>query len=135
MKEKIKNIADKFTLVTKNIVIIAIIVYILFGIGKSIWQNYQTNQKIDSIKSKIDTIQKEVDLQKNLILYYQTVSYKELAAKLNLNYLKPGENVLIIPELSNKKITIEDITSQSITQNNVSPTPNFVKWWQYVIGK
>lgn len=134
MKEKIQQISKNLVSFFQKAIIIAIIGYVLFGIGKSIWRNYQMSSKIESVKSDISEIEEKNKLLQNMIIYYQTDSYKELEARRKLGYKKPGENVLIIPELSTQNKSQNEILPPKNSTNYTTPTPNFIKWWEYVIG-
>lgn|SRR3990167_7584699 len=135
MKEKLQKIAKIIISISKKAIIAVIIGYVLFGIGKSIWKNYQMSQKIEEEKLEITKIGSENKTLENMIIYYQTDSYKELEARRKLGYKKPGENVLIIPELSTLNSQEIQIPTSKNSKNQETPTPNFIKWWQYVIGR
>lgn len=133
MQEKTQSFFSIFFSILVKILILAVIVYVLYNIGKSIYKNYKTVEKIDTIEESISSQEQDNKNLRNLIIYYQTDSYKELEARKKLGYKKPGENVLIIPELG----TVNENTNIELPGENSSDEkdedPNFVKWYNYVI--
>jgi len=132
MKEKIQKFSGIFISVLGKVIVVAIVGFILYNIGRSIWKNYLIVQKIDSAKKEITNEELENKNLKNLIVYYQTDTYKELEARRKLGYKKPGESVLMIPELSTTQ------NNNTIGKTNSSAEPeqseaNFIKWYHYVI--
>ncbi|MBI4029729.1 septum formation initiator family protein [Candidatus Berkelbacteria bacterium] len=116
-----------------RVVLILVLVYTLFLLGRSVYFNYQTNQEIRNLKTAISKDKDEVENLKNLIAYYQTESFKELEARRKLGLKKPGEEVVSVPE---------NIASQSLPEKQKPATilekgfesPNYQKWWEFVFG-
>jgi len=133
MKEKIQRFSSIFVSVVSKLIIFGIIVFILYSIGKSVWKNYLVVQKIDSIEKEISDEQVANNNYKNLIIYYQTDTFKELEARRKLGYKKPGENVLIIPDLNPAQTNNDPLPLEDNTKKEDIETPNFIKWYHYII--
>lgn len=119
-----------------SIIIILIIVYIIFNIGKSTWKNYQINREIVNIEAEIEGLKVKNATLKNLILYYQTDTFKELEARKKLGLKKPDEKVIIVPENDGQSDNYkEELFGKSQTQNKlIEKKPNYAKWWYFVMG-
>lgn len=119
-----------------TIIIILIIFYIIFNIGRSIWKNYQINREIANIEAEIESLKTKNSALKNLILYYQTDTFKELEARKKLGLKKSDEKVIIIPENDGQtKKNEEELFEKGQTQNSqIEKKPNYVKWWYFVTG-
>lgn len=122
-------------MVLTRLIIAAIVVFILFNLGRSIWRNWQTSQKISTIEEEIGQLENQNQHLNNLIVYYQTDSFKELEARRKLGYKKTGENVLVIPELVQTEQNEDQIPQSSKEKVTTPKTANFIKWYQYVMGK
>lgn len=135
MKEKVQKFSKFFILVTTRVALAAAIIFIIFNIGRSIWKNYQINKEIQSIENEIYKIKILNQNLKFLNLYYQTSTYKELQARIKLNYKKQGENVLIVTDIKSDENIVDTITPTN-TENEtvVEETTNFIRWYNYIIG-
>ena len=84
------------------------IVYLLFVVGKTLYQSYQVRQGINNLKADIE---KSGILNRDLaekIIYYQSPSYQERIARERLGLQKPGEKVIVILPEDAKKIAEKD---------------------------
>lgn len=134
MKEKIVSVSQNIISWSGRILVLAIIGFIIFNIGRSVYKNWQTNQKIADIEKAIVELEKQNKNLQNLIAYYQTNAFKELEARQKLGYLKPDEKVLIIPELGQNKETQTPTVNSQEEKNQSSQDPNFLKWYHYIFG-
>ena len=134
MKEKLER-ASKFVISwSVKLAAAAIIGFILYGIGRSVWKNYQVVEKIDKLESEITSEEETNENLKNLLVYYQTDSYKELELRKKLGYKKLGEKVVIIPELSPANQEVVEAEKIAEAEKQIEE-PNVVKWYNYVLGK
>lgn len=106
-----------------------IIIYILFILGKTIWQNYGINQEINNLEQDISQLREENKNLENLIKYYQSTTYKEQEARLKLGYQKQGEKVFIVPKTEEKSAPEQDKKEEK--KNSLAVEPNYLKWWRY----
>jgi len=122
----------------RNVVVVAVIVYLLFLTYKAVFSNYQTNKQIDNLEAEISVLGTEKQYLADLNLYYATDTYKELEARRKLGLKKKGETVIRIP-ISEDKITQyqNSLTNQnSKTTNKTSPVSteetNPRKWLRFI---
>ena len=105
--------------------IIGLIGYGGFILVRGIYRTYQYNQWIEEYAQTIANLEKENEQMQNLILYYETQSFKEVEARQKLGLKAPDEKVVVIPENKDQP-----------TQQETKPsgTPNYLKWWQWIFG-
>jgi len=108
-----------------------IVAYILFLLGRTVWQNYGINQEVANLKDDINQLKEENKKLENLIGYYQSTIYKEQEARLKLGYQKPGEKVYVLPKSSEKVTEKSDEESRKIGKAEIITKPNYQKWWEY----
>lgn len=131
MKFQFKSIANNFS----RILILLVIFYILFNLGRSIFQNYRVNEKINSIDTDIADLENQNQLLKNQNLYFQTDTYKEIEARKKLGLKSEGETVIIMPDNKDSQDDNSNIISNKSNSKNPEFSPNYTKWYHYVIGK
>lgn len=111
----------------------ALIVYVVFILGRSVWFNWQLKREIDTIKSQIVAItQQNKDLE-NLILYYQSDSFREVEARQKLGLKKVGETAVAVPtkKYDNYQAEIEAEKNKLSDTKQDSAAPNYRFWWAY----
>jgi cell division protein FtsB len=115
---------------------VAILLYIGWTVGSSIYRNYKTNQVIDSLKRDIAQLKLDIANEQDMLVYYQTDSFHELEARRRLGAMAPGEKIVILPkknvstqENNNNQLDNKDSSSDN---NNIS---NPVAWWQFIFNQ
>ncbi|MFI5240197.1 MAG: septum formation initiator family protein [Candidatus Saccharimonadia bacterium] len=110
-----------------NIIGLLVIIYLTVIVFQTVRGNYNLNQQISQMQNQITTlkanqIQLEYDVQ-----YYQTNSYKDKAARSELDLMAPGEGVIILP-----KPTV--MTPKPTNVIALKPKSNFSQWWQFLFN-
>ena len=127
---KIKKSSKKLGLFIYNILILALVIYSGFIVYRQIKINYETNLKIDDFMGEIDSIEVQNRNLNNLLVYYQSNTYKELEARKRLGMKKAGETIVISPENTDK---VEEEQAQQPIQNTTEDTtPNYQKWFDLI---
>jgi cell division protein FtsB len=116
-----------------KIIIYLIVLYTFFLLGKAVWTNFQLKKERDAIEGQIVALQEQNKNLSNLILYYQSDSFREEEAREKLGLKKPGETVVQVPV---KKATDfgSEIAAQVQSVSEKTPPaqqPNWQLWWQY----
>lgn len=120
-----------------TVLLYGLVIYTFVMLGRSVWINYQLQKQITLINNQITQIDtKNKDFQ-NLIVYYNSESFREVQARSKLGLKKPGEVVVDVPV---KKII--DYNSQLEKEKQEVTTPekkvevsNYRLWWQYLTNK
>ncbi|PJB51844.1 hypothetical protein CO101_00580 [Candidatus Berkelbacteria bacterium CG_4_9_14_3_um_filter_39_23] len=127
---KIKRSGKKLGLFAYNILILALVIYSGFIVYRQIKLNYQTNLKIDDFKGEIESTNIQNKNLNNLLVYYQSNTYKELEARKRLGMKKAGETIVIAPENTDKAEEVQE--EQSIQNSAKDTTPNYQKWFNLI---
>jgi len=110
-----------------NVIILAVVAYLIFVVGKTAWDNYQSNQSLIKDEIGLSELNSQIKNMEYEIAYYNTKSYKEKQARSKLGYIAAGETAVSVPadaENSSQNINKEDNTpSYSI--------PNSFLWYDY----
>lgn len=109
----------------------ALLGYISFLLYQAVYFNYQTSQKIKSLKSDIAELNEQKEKLEDLIIYYQTDTFAELEARKKLGLKMPGEKVVKVDLIEQSRQAEE--APQDIVQGLV--IPNWQKWIDYLQGK
>ncbi|MCX6806874.1 MAG: septum formation initiator family protein [Candidatus Berkelbacteria bacterium] len=105
---------------------IIVLIYLSVLVGRSVYKNWKTEQILKKIRTEIETFEVENQNLQNLIVYYQTPSFKEKEARRKLGLVRPDEKVAIIskePE-QQKKASVASATDEV-------KKPNYILWWEY----
>ncbi|AKM84490.1 MAG: hypothetical protein VE98_C0001G0031 [candidate division Kazan bacterium GW2011_GWA1_50_15] len=112
---------------------VVIAVYMIVSTIQALWQNYQINKELIRLRDENAELKLQNNYLQNLIAYRQTESFKDKEARAKLNYQKPGEIVLIIPDDDTARFQEGNIKEQPDTNGSLVPN-NPQKWWRYFFG-
>jgi len=99
--------------------------YTLFSLSKVIWKNYQIEKELKDLKETVSVLEEENQHFSNLISYFKTDAYREKEARQKLGYKKPGESVVLVPN-------VEEPSSVSVYQEeNTKPKSTSRSWWDF----
>ena len=105
-----------------RIIIALLVAYIVFSVGKVLYQNYKVNKEVAALKVQVEELKKANKEYSDKILYYQSPSYREKIARERLGLQKEGESVVVILPEERPKET---------EQGPKDTSPNYLKWWNY----
>jgi cell division protein FtsB len=112
-----------------NIAGIIIVVYLGVILGQTIASNYHLQKQIDGLNNQLANLSIQKDDLNYDLQYYQSDTYKEEAARSDLDLEKPGENLIILPNPSN-------IAAQKAAkQVKAKPRSNLTQWLDFLAGK
>lgn len=112
---------------------LAVLVYIGVTVALAINKNYQSRQKIRSIKQEIADLEAKIKRQELLNIYYNSDTYKELEARRRLSLKKPDEKVFILPKEQDQKAQAPNQpTSQSKKTSVQESNPR--RWLRFLMG-
>ncbi len=113
-----------------SLLLFIFVVYLLFNVGRSVYQNYNSNKDIEKEAAKLVGMEEEIHDMENRINYYQTYSFKEKEARAKLGYKAPGEKILSLPI-----DTMEDKISDSASMPMKVKETNCQLWLKYFFGQ
>lgn len=129
-----KKIASSLSGFVEKAFVLVLIGYIGISVGRSVMKNYEVNKRIDFLKVHIDELEQEKLYLKNLIAYYQTNTFKELKAREELGWQKPGEFVISVPVDPEDKPMDEKSNFIAMQEEEARTLTNYEKWYHYFFG-
>ena len=110
-----------------------LIIYIFFILGRSVWLNWQLKLETQMLQKQIDDGKIENTNMRNLLLYYQSDSFKEVEARKKLSLKKPGEYVMAVPTRKYDSYQAETQAQQDqiATKSQQENIPHYKLWWLY----
>lgn len=98
---------------------------VIFGYAHAYYQDYLVMQEIRQLQDQAKKLAaKKMELLE-VLKYVKSDSFAEEKARTELNMVKPGEQVLVVPKAAADN---RQENSAVIGWNNIS---NYKKWWQY----
>lgn len=113
---------------SKLFMLVATIVAIMvvFGYSRAYYQDYLMAKEIEDLQAQTKKLEaKKMELLE-VLKYVKSDSFAEEKARTELNMIKPGEQVLVVPKA---------VVSENRQENNSvvgwTNISNYKKWWQY----
>lgn len=109
------------------LLLMLVIFFVLAGTyARSFFQDYQVKQEIDNLKKETAQMESKKIQSLELLNYLKSEESAEGKARLEMNMVKPGENVAVVKGL-------ESVDKNRQVENNMikSNLPNYKKWWNY----
>lgn len=100
------------------------LIFISIGLSKEISRRYQINKEIEKIKKEIEDLEKKNQELSSMIDYLSTESFKEMQARKELGFQKPGETAISIQSKEEKG---EEVKKEEPEKELSNPK----KWWNY----
>lgn len=129
MKKIINKIQNIIPMTFGNLILFVIIIYLMSVVGKTVWDNYQSNKGISEEEQKLSSLEYEVEYTENEISYYKSDSFKEKQARAKLGYVLPGEKIISLP-----KDTVESEITEVQSVGDIGrhgKIPNYYLWYDY----
>jgi len=100
---------------------------VLFYLAKGTIRTYKVNTEIAELEQEIAHLENQNDGLAQLISYLKSDTFIEQEAKLKLGLKKPGENLVVIPQMGE--------TQKIDTEKTSGEQTNPAKWWAYFFAK
>ena len=113
--------------------VVALLLLFLWMVGRSAWQNHTTQLKISELETKITTMQSDNERLEQLLLYYQTESFKELEARRKLGLKKPDEQAIPVPTLIPHISEDQPGVAQTAAPSPFADQPIWRRWVRLVL--
>lgn len=124
----------EFNLIKRTVYVLGVI-YVVFLLIQSIWQNYSTSRGQRDFENKIKFLNEDNQRLKYLNTYFQSKTFQELEARRLLMMKKPGETVVTVqvPNPSEKPATHQAVTP--IEKDEKPTMSNPQGWLNYLLGR
>ncbi|TSC65931.1 MAG: Uncharacterized protein G01um101477_280 [Candidatus Doudnabacteria bacterium Gr01-1014_77] len=124
---KFKDIIQSKAFVIGGSIFLLFLLVVSFGQFRN---RHSIQKEIDSLTKQADQIQKNNEEVKNFIAYLKTDSYKEQAARQQLNLKKEGETVYSFSALSPQT---EVVNQEEVIKQENAKKSNLNKWVTYFL--
>lgn len=126
-KSKIPGQAGRKKFVSSRLTVIIgvfLLVFISVSLAKEIVRRYEVNREIKNLQSEISELEERNTELTSLITFFNTDAFLEQEARTRLSLQKPGEKVMIIPDV--------DLTTEEEQKKNIELSlSNPRKWYNF----
>ena len=106
-----------------------IAIMVVFSYGRAYYQDYLVTQEIQHLQEQTKKLEaKKMELLE-VLKYVKSDSFVEEKARTELNMVKPGEQVLVVP-----KTEVTDNRQENSGMVGWTNISNYKKWWRYFIN-
>ncbi len=109
--------------------LLAAAVLIAVSYARAYYQDYKVREQISELETEVLNLQRKKLVSLDLLKQASTEQFLEAKAKTELNLKKPGEQVLVIPNI--KVEPIQTLVTTTALAVDESPLSNPIKWWYY----
>lgn len=125
-KQKQSSVIARFFRSKSFIVsIILVVLFVLYGFGRALYQDYKIKQEIRELQDEIRSLETKRLESLEILEYVMSDSFVEREARQSLNLKEPGEQVYVLNS------TTEDDVSDSLETEDRPRLNNPTKWWYY----
>ncbi len=125
--QSFKEIIQSKAFVVSGSIFLVFLLVVSFGQFRN---RYSIQKEIDALSKQADQIQKNNQEVSNFIAYLKTDSYKEQAARQQLNLKKEGE---VVYSFSGLAPQAEVVSSEAQAKEEASKKSNVEKWLIYFL--
>ena len=109
--------------------LIACAILIAIGYGRAFYQDYKIKQEIARLQGEVKQLEKKKLESVEILEYVLSKNYVEDKARTELNMKKPGEQVVFVTNLEQKR------EEGTVKEADAEPLNNPIKWWYYFTHK
>jgi len=110
--------------------LLAIGLYLVVSLSRSIYSLTQKTKGVDVIKKQVDEQLEENRRLNQELIEAKSPDFIELQAREKLNMAKKGETVVVIPPELITEIASREATASSSFFDHPEKVPNWKKWWK-----
>lgn len=112
---------------------LTVLVVIMLPLVRNIKQQYAINSEIAQLDNEIKSFEAKNLSLKEKMKYLQSDQFTNEQAKLNLNYKKEGEEVVVISTTTENPKSSDDHTNLNESEKIeiTSSSSNPARWWHY----
>lgn len=118
---------------TKYIVLSILFVLASINFTRTALEILENSKRLDSLSQEVEELESEKKEYKNRVAYKKTDEYIEEKARNDLNMIKPGEKVYVVPQEYKgidlePKVLGQKTDSDGILFGRIDPESNIAKW-------
>jgi cell division protein FtsB len=138
-KFKAGNKSRKIKPIVFTVIGMLILIFLSYPLSKNLSQQYRISNEIKKLKDEISNVENNNSQLKKMIDYIGSDQFIDKEARLNLNYKKDGEQVVVIKGKEQDNNIQRQDKNKIVYQTNSSvdkqsaPSVFFYpyKWWKY----
>jgi hypothetical protein len=130
-RERILNLL-RSRAITVGLVVIAGVICV--ALGREVARRVTVQREIDRLTKDITAAEQSTQDLDRLLATLKSTTYEEGAARTYLNLQKPGENVLVVPDLNTENVNSVNETPNKGSDQDLSTADetNSKKWWDFI---
>lgn len=103
------------------------------ALGREMARRVSVQQEIDRLTKEIAQAEQSTKELEQLMATVQSSTFQEGTARTRFNLQKPGENVLVIPDLeTNANASAGEDETKQTTGGRQPDTSNVHRWWEFL---
>jgi len=111
------------------LVVVLVAIFVALACGRAYYQDYLVRQEIEYLEEQTKKLEvKKMELL-GVLKYVKSDSFTEEKARTELNMVKPGEKVLVVPQT--EAVNNGQDSSAVVKWDNIS---NYKKWFRYFVN-
>ena len=114
-----------------NSFLILFLLGLSFALGKSVWQTLQSQNRISLEKETRKSLEEEVRNLEAEQAYLQSADFVEQEGRDRLNYLKPGEKIVVLSENTLREIEVK-AAERASRKTAVVVLSNWQQWLNFL---
>ncbi len=127
MNEKSSKIKQRLT----TVVVMLLFLFLLISFLRVFFKDYELRHEIERLQTDVNKLEKRKIESLEILKKMQSDSYVEDRAREELQAVKSGESVLVVPGLSVSSTASKALTLEA---ESVRVLSNREKWWYYFLG-
>ncbi len=127
MNEKSSKIKQRLT----TVVVMLLFLFLLISFLRVFFKDYELRHEIERLQTDVNKLEKRKIESLEILKKMQSDSYVEDRAREELQAVKSGESVLVVPGLSVSSTASKALTLEA---ESVRVLSNREKWWYYFFG-
>lgn len=121
-------LASRWSLIVGTVVLFVLTI----AFARAYYQNYRTREEIDRLKAEVSRLETKKIETFEILRYAQSAAYVEEKARTELNMVKPGERVTVVPgAAAGGAGGVGQPLKNMLESGNLS---NPRRWWNYFFG-
>ncbi|MFA6485829.1 MAG: septum formation initiator family protein [Candidatus Magasanikbacteria bacterium] len=109
-----------------------LLILVAFAFGRAYYRDYLVGQEIKRLQSEVNRLESKKLETVEVLKYVQSPAFVEQKARLELNMVKPGEQVAIIDGQTEYQNTTGQATAKMLEFNKLSHP---LQWWRFFTGR
>lgn len=113
--------------------LLVIAVAISLATGREVARRVSVQQEIDRLTAEIEQAEASTKGLERLLATLKSSTFEEGSARTHLNLQKPGEKVLVVPDVTSGE-GIDAAVPQMNAPADSPAVPNSRKWWDFIFN-